>query len=88
VRAAVQAVEGVRRVDVAFLPAPVWSVERISRVGREQLATGLTVAIARDDRATCPRCGTETVERSLFGPTRCRAVHRCPGCHEVVEVMR
>jgi ring-1,2-phenylacetyl-CoA epoxidase subunit PaaD len=88
VRDAVGRVDGVRRLDVAFLPGPAWSVERISEAGRERLASGLTVAVERDGRAACPRCGTETVEQSMFGPTRCRAVHHCPGCGEVVEVMR
>ncbi|HEX4983818.1 MAG TPA: iron-sulfur cluster assembly protein [Ilumatobacteraceae bacterium] len=88
VRVAASAVEGVRSVDVTFLAAPAWSVDRISQTARDQLASGLTVAVERDGRAECPRCGTETVERSMFGPTRCRAVHRCPGCGEVIEVMR
>jgi ring-1,2-phenylacetyl-CoA epoxidase subunit PaaD len=88
VRVAAAGVEGVRSVDVRFLSAPAWSVERISERAREQLATRLTVAVERDGRSECPRCGTETVERSMFGPTRCRAIHRCPGCGEAVEVMR
>jgi ring-1,2-phenylacetyl-CoA epoxidase subunit PaaD len=88
VQAAAEAVAGVSTVDVTFLAAPAWSVDRISQVARDQLATGLTVAVERDGRAECPRCGTETVERSMFGPTRCRAVHRCPGCGEAIEVMR
>ena len=88
VRVAVEAVAGVSSVDVTFLDAPAWTVDRISQVARDQLATGLTVAVERDGRAACPRCGTETVERSMFGPTRCRAVHRCPGCGEAIEVMR
>jgi ring-1,2-phenylacetyl-CoA epoxidase subunit PaaD len=81
-------VEGVRTVAVTFLDSPAWSVERISGAARERLAAGLTIAVERDGRASCPRCGAETVEQSMFGPTRCRAVHRCPGCGEVVEVMR
>jgi ring-1,2-phenylacetyl-CoA epoxidase subunit PaaD len=88
VRAAVAAVDGVRSVEVVFLAAPAWSIDRVSDVARERLATGLTVAVERDGRAECPRCGTQTVERSMFGSTRCRAVHRCPGCGEVIEVMR
>jgi ring-1,2-phenylacetyl-CoA epoxidase subunit PaaD len=88
VRAAVTGVPGVSRVEVEFLPAPAWSLDRVSDVARDRLASGLTVAVERDGRALCPRCGTETVERSMFGPTRCRSVHRCPGCGEVVEVMR
>jgi ring-1,2-phenylacetyl-CoA epoxidase subunit PaaD len=88
VEAAAAAVDGVSAVHVAFLTAPAWSVERITGAARERLATGLTIAVERDGRASCPRCGTETVERSMFGPTRCRAVHRCPGCGEAIEVMR
>ena len=88
VEEAAVAVEGVRTVAVTFLDSPAWSVERISGAARERLAAGLTIAVERDGRASCPRCGAETVEQSMFGPTRCRAVHRCPGCGEVVEVMR
>jgi ring-1,2-phenylacetyl-CoA epoxidase subunit PaaD len=88
VEEAAATVDGVSAVDVAFLTAPAWSVERITGAARERLATGLTIAVERDGRASCPRCGTETVERSMFGPTRCRAVHRCPGCGEAIEVMR
>jgi ring-1,2-phenylacetyl-CoA epoxidase subunit PaaD len=88
VRVAASAVDGVRSVEVTFLAAPAWSVDRISQAARDQLATELTVAVERDGHAACPRCGTETVERSMFGPTRCRAVHRCPGCGEAIEVMR
>jgi ring-1,2-phenylacetyl-CoA epoxidase subunit PaaD len=88
VGSAAAAVDEVRSVEVVFLAAPAWSVDRISDVAREQLATGLTVAVERDGRAACPRCGNETVERSMFGPTRCRAVHHCPGCGEAIEVMR
>jgi ring-1,2-phenylacetyl-CoA epoxidase subunit PaaD len=88
VEAAATTVEGVRSVDVTFLDSPAWSVERISGAARERLAAGLTIAVERDGHAPCPRCGAETVEQSMFGPTRCRAVHRCPGCGEIVEVMR
>ena len=88
VRDAAKAVDGVRSVDVTFLSAPAWSVERITERAREQLATGLTVAVERDGHAVCPRCGAETIEWSMFGPTRCRAVHHCPGCREAIEVMR
>ena len=88
VRAAAAAVEGVRSVDVTFLSAPAWSVERVSEVAREQLATGLMVAVERDGRARARGVAARPIERSMFGPTRCRAVHRCPGCGETIEVMR
>lgn len=91
VRAAVAVVDGVdaRRVDVRWLGAPAWTVDRISEAGREAMAREFTVAVRIGRQpVACPRCGAETTEDSLFGPSRCRAVHLCPSCAEVVEVMR
>ena len=88
VGAAVRAVEGVAGVDVEFLAAPVWTVDRVTPAGRRRLGDGLGVAVAVGPTARCPRCDAPTRQESLFGPTRCRAVHRCTGCRELVEVMR
>jgi ring-1,2-phenylacetyl-CoA epoxidase subunit PaaD len=88
VRRAVARVNGVATVRVEFLHAPVWSVDRVSTVGEDALRANLGVAVAHDGVARCPRCDTVTRERSLFGPTRCRAIHVCPGCGDAVEVMR
>ncbi|WP_411698580.1 iron-sulfur cluster assembly protein [Conyzicola sp.] len=88
VRAAVSRVDGVSAVEVAFLATPVWSVDRISAAAEARLGAGLGIAVERSGAARCPRCGAPTDERSMFGPTRCRAVHGCPSCGEVVEVMR
>lgn len=89
VAASVARVEGVTSVEVEFLASPVWSVERISATGRERLAGRLGVAVELGGHPVpCPRCGAVTRRQSLFGPTRCRAVHRCTGCGEVVEVVR
>ena len=91
VRAVVAAVDGVdaRQIDVRWLGTPVWTVDRISEVGREAMAQEFTVAVRiGSEPVACPRCGAETTEDSLFGPSRCRAVHLCPSCAEVVEVMR
>ncbi|MEC9394416.1 MAG: iron-sulfur cluster assembly protein [Actinomycetota bacterium] len=89
VRTAVATVDGVQRVEVRWLGAPVWTVDRISEAGREALAREFTVAVRIGRKpVACPRCGAETCEDSLFGPSRCRAVHLCPSCTEVVEVMR
>ena len=86
---AVDAVEGVRTTSVSWLTSPAWTVERISHDARQQLASEFTVAVEIGRRApSCPRCGEPTVEQSLFGPSRCRSVHRCSSCHETVEVMR
>ena len=89
VRDAASAVTGVTAVDVHWLTSPTWSSHRITARARKVLADRFTVAVGNDDQAaTCPRCGDSTVEQSTFGPTRCRAVHRCSGCAEVVEVLR
>jgi len=89
VDAAVRVVEGVDQVSVSWLRSPAWSPERLSKRGREALATEFTVAV-QIGRATpeCPLCGGPTVEKSMFGPSRCRSVHRCETCSETVEVMR
>jgi metal-sulfur cluster biosynthetic enzyme len=89
VRDAASAVTGVTSVDVHWLTSPTWSSDRITARARKALADRFTVAVGNDDEAaTCPRCGESTVEQSTFGPSRCRAIHRCSGCAEVVEVLR
>ena len=89
VRRAINAVDGVATVDVRWLGAPVWRVDRVTETARAMMAREFTVAV-RIGRGpvACPRCGSPTDERSMFGPSRCRAVHTCPTCAEVVEVMR
>lgn len=89
VRNAVLSVEGIADVEVSWLRAPVWTVERMSAGTRKQLATEFTVAVRIGTRApACPLCGADTVEQSMFGPSRCRSVNRCSSCGETVEVMR
>jgi ring-1,2-phenylacetyl-CoA epoxidase subunit PaaD len=88
VTAAVSAVEGVTSVQVDFLRAPVWTIDRVSERAEAALGERLGVAVERGGVARCPRCGSVTEQTSMFGPTRCRAVHVCSGCAEAVEVMR
>lgn len=89
VTAAVAAVPGVKTIDVQWLPAPVWSTDRVTDLGRAALADQFTVAVEIGRQSpTCPRCGSELTPRSMFGPSRCRSVSRCEACHETVEVMR
>lgn len=89
VERAIAAVDGVVEVDVTWLAAPVWTVERITAQTRAAIGRDFTVAVRLGDGpALCPRCGAPTTEQSMFGPSRCRSVHRCTGCAETVEVMR
>lgn len=89
VRDAVLRVRGIGEVAVDWLPAPAWTVDRVSADARATMAREFTVAVQLGTKpAPCPRCGAATLQTSLFGPSRCRAVHRCPACAETVEVMR
>ena len=89
VRTAVAAVDGVDSVEVEWLTSPAWTVDRVSADARSAMAREFTVSIQLGTKpAPCPLCGGDTVPESMFGPSRCRSVHRCPACSETVEVMR
>jgi len=89
VERAVKGVDGVNGVIVEWLRSPVWDSSRLTQRAHAQLASEFTVAVQIGRHPTaCPRCGHFTVQQSMFGPSRCRAVHRCPNCSEAVEVMR
>ena len=76
VSAAVSAVDGVTAVQVDFLRAPVWTIDRVSSRAEVALGEHLGVAVERHGVTRCPRCGSLTEQSSLFGPTRCRALRR------------
>lgn len=89
VDASVRTVDGVGDVEVRWLTTPAWDVSRISHDARGTLAREFTVAVEITGRApSCPLCGSPTAEHSMFGPSRCRSVHRCTSCSETVEVVR
>ena len=92
VRRAVTAVDdmaGPQAIDVRWLASPAWTIDRVTDNARQAMAREFTVAIRIGrDPVPCPRCGADTTENSMFGPSRCRAVHVCRSCTEVVEVMR
>ena len=89
VAAAVGALDGITGVEVRH-SAEAWDTSRLSQHARAVMARDFTVSVALQGRpAECPRCGAAAlVEQSPFGPARCRAVHRCSACGEVVEVLR
>lgn len=87
--AAVAAVDGVGECAVDWLSSPAWHTDRISHEARASLERKYTVAVQLGERSpTCPLCASNTVEQSMFGPSRCRSVHTCTGCGETVEVVR
>ncbi len=81
--------DGITGVEVRR-SAEAWDASRLSEHARAVMARDFTVAVAVPGRpAECPRCGAAAlVEQSPFGPARCRSVHRCTACGEVVEVLR
>ena len=86
---AVGALDGITDVEVRR-SAEAWDTSRLSEHARAVMAREFTVAVAVPGKPSeCPRCGAAAlVEQSPFGPARCRAVHRCAACGEVVEVLR
>ena len=83
------ALEGVTGVEVRR-SGEDWDTSRLSEHARAVMARDFTVAVAVPGKPSeCPRCDTAAlVEQSPFGPARCRAVHRCRACGEIVEVLR
>ncbi len=97
VRAAVAAVDGIRRVDVRFSFDPPWTTDRITDEGRRKLkdfglappqhgAPVLITHIGLPKTAACPFCGsTDTTNENAFGPTPCRALYYCNACRNPFE---
>ena len=86
---AVGELDGIADVEVQR-STEAWDTSRLSEHARAVMARDFTVAVSAPGKPTeCPRCGAAAlVEQSPFGPARCRAVHRCGSCHEIVEVLR
>jgi ring-1,2-phenylacetyl-CoA epoxidase subunit PaaD len=95
VRSRVGALPGVGTVAVQFRYDPPWTVNRISRDGRETLEKfGVTVPSPNGSEAEkpapqCPFCGSSaTYRESPFGPTRCRMIFYCTGCRSSFEHLK
>jgi ring-1,2-phenylacetyl-CoA epoxidase subunit PaaD len=94
IRRRVAALPGVAAVEVRFIHAPAWSVDRITPAGREALRRfGLTVPQAAEGGAdpppSCPYCGSASVrQESAFGPTRCRTIWYCEACRNPFEHLK
>lgn len=84
-------------VDVKVVYSEVWTTERITEAGRTMLqSAGLTPPPRKNVMMLpmyqqsiahqCPHCGSqETHLDNLFGPTPCRAIGYCEGCHQPFE---
>lgn len=86
---------GVKDASATITFRKPWSSDRISPQGLKALADfGLALpgqSTAIDDldlleQATCPYCqSTQTVMKSMFGPTQCRSLHYCNNCYQAFE---
>lgn len=97
---AVADVEGVDEVEVRFVRDVVWTPERISPKGRENLRTfaiappgsgqGTTGGgLVQIGRVRCPVCASRnTTVDSPFGPTPCRSTHYCNDCKNPFEAIK
>jgi ring-1,2-phenylacetyl-CoA epoxidase subunit PaaD len=87
--------QGVPNPTITVSYATPWSSDRISPQGLASLkAFGLALpgsSLAVDDldlleQATCPFCdSSQTVMKSMFGPTQCRSLHYCDNCKQAFE---
>lgn len=94
-----RALDGVDEVEVDFVLDPSWSSDRITPEGRERLrsfgiapppcASEARPLISLAEAPACPYCGSlDTHLENLFGPTACRSIYYCDGCHQPFEGMK
>jgi ring-1,2-phenylacetyl-CoA epoxidase subunit PaaD len=95
------ALELADRVEVTLSFDEPWTSDRISAVGREQLRSsgfappphlreiGTLGELPTLTVVACPYCGSrETTLENPFGPTLCRAIYHCAGCHQPFEAFK
>ena len=88
VRRAVGARRRRRRRRRARSSTPAWTPARITAAGRAGSAPTSASPSVAARRPSAPLRRRSLVEQSMFGPVRCRSVHRCPACGEIVETIR
>lgn len=84
---------GASSVEVRTVLSPAWTTDWIGPEAREKLRAygiappgraeqgGLITLTRRREAVTCPQCGSrDTVLKSEFGSTACKAIHVCRGC--------
>lgn len=89
------AAEGIADVSFETVYAPAWTSDWIPALAKEKLRRfgiappgpaapgGLIALERRPPSVACPYCGsTNTVRRSEFGSTACKAIHFCNACDQ------
>ncbi|MGM7700209.1 1,2-phenylacetyl-CoA epoxidase subunit PaaD [Pseudalkalibacillus sp. Hm43] len=92
---AVIEVDGIEEVEVIFPSKPIWTTDRITDQGKEQLKQfGISPPPANHTpgepwEIPCPYCGSVyTTMENLFGPTACRCILYCRSCKNPFEAMK
>jgi ring-1,2-phenylacetyl-CoA epoxidase subunit PaaD len=87
----------IHNARVRTVLSPAWTTDWIPFAAREKLAAyGIAppghsgvhapVQLKRRERVPCPFCGSDdTVLRSDFGSTACKALHQCNACRQPFE---
>lgn len=92
---------GYTTIQIDVVLDPPWTSERMSEDGRRKLKEfGLAppprmqggtdgAMLLFMEAITCPFCdSTNTRLESPFGPTLCRAIYYCNGCHQPFELFK
>lgn len=78
-----------RRVTAEFTFRVPWTSDRISPLGREQLAASGFAPPAETADVRCPYCRSARVAMdSAFGPTQCRSLFYCRDCRQPFEAFK
>ena len=66
-----------------------WTSDRISPAGRQALASVGIAPPVEPGAVRCPFCASASVVMdSAFGPTQCRSLFYCRGCHQPFEALK
>ena len=89
---------GLARARVRTVHTPAWTTDWMSDAAKQKLeAWGIAppgrapsgaelVSLVRAERVRCPYCqSTNTVQRSAFGSTACKAIWFCDACRQPFE---
>lgn len=92
--------DGFSKVEIRRVLSPPWTTDWISDEGKRKLkefgiappagsASDLVSIGGRDSAVECPYCGSKrTSSKSPFGPTSCKALYFCEGCHQPFEYLK
>jgi ring-1,2-phenylacetyl-CoA epoxidase subunit PaaD len=77
------------KATVGFSFRVPWTSDRITELGRAQLATAGFAPPAEPAAVRCPYCGSGKVAMdSAFGPTQCRSLFYCRDCRQPFEAFK